>query len=65
MRNSLCKILEKLKIDSSFLQIGCEKTYSRLTHENASKGVFQQNIFGFLEKTHNTKMLSKDTFKNI
>ena len=25
-------------------------SYSRLTHKNASKGVFQQNRFGFLEK---------------
>jgi len=39
-------------------------SYSRLTHENASKGVFQQNRFGFLEKLLLLKNKS-DTQKHI
>ena len=61
-QNSLCKIIKKLKIASSFLQVG---SYSRLTYENASEGVFQQKKIGLFGKTLNTKMLHKNTFKNI
>ena len=60
--NSLCKILEKLKMASSF---SCVSSYSWLTCENVFEGVFQQKQNGLFGKTFNTKILHKNTFKNI
>ena len=60
--NSLCEFQRKLKIASSFSWVG---SYSRLTLENASEGVFQQKQIWLFGKILNIKMLHKNTFKNI
>ena len=55
------------KLASSFSLLGCEMSYSQLTRENASEGIFQQNRFGSSEKLlkHKwyTKSLSKKEIK--
>ena len=62
-QNSMCKILEEMKISFLISTARLRMAYSQLTRESVSEGVFQQNRYGFLEKLSKHKCYTKTLSK--